>query len=397
MANLLWGNVYYQDQFAGVLSEEPGNRASFTYDPSYLSSAFPPIAFTLPKQIDAHISQLGLHPFFDNLVAEGWLEHAQTRILGKRIMSRLELLLAFGGDCAGAVSVRDPDPARYSGLMLDIEDPKERALFASQASLSGVQPKLALIKQGNKMVPAKINQLSTHIAKFPSRGHDNLVVNEYLTTLAFKALLPNDQCVELSIGEVKGINEQALIIKRFDRSNQERLHFEELNQLLGYPSKAKYNGSYKEMANWIHQVQEGQVTELYRLYTRILAGILLGNTDMHLKNFAMAYTNEGIELSPSYDQVSAVIYDYKTMALTIAGASNYPITDLKQKHILTLGTEFKLSKNVVMMAVTQLGQNLSNAKDAIAQSKLGTTTLKNILITQLEKRWNGTFALIGNH
>ena len=397
MANLLWGNVYYQDQFAGVLSEEPGNRASFTYDPSYLSSAFPPIAFTLPKQIDAHISQLGLHPFFDNLVAEGWLEHAQTRILGKRIMSRLELLLAFGGDCAGAVSVRDPDPARYSGLMLDIEDPKERALFASQASLSGVQPKLALIKQGNKMVPAKINQLSTHIAKFPSRGHDNLVVNEYLTTLAFKALLPNDQCVELSIGEVKGINEQALIIKRFDRSNQERLHFEELNQLLGYPSKAKYNGSYKEMANWIHQVQEGQVTELYRLYTRRLAGILLGNTDMHLKNFAMAYTNEGIELSPSYDQVSAVIYDYKTMALTIAGASNYPITDLKQKHILTLGTEFKLSKNVVMMAVTQLGQNLSNAKDAIAQSKLGTTTLKNILITQLEKRWNGTFALIGNH
>ena len=72
MANLLWGKVYYQNHFAGFLREEPGERASFIYDESYLSAGHPAIAYTLPLQPEPHISNIGLHPFFDNLVAEGW-------------------------------------------------------------------------------------------------------------------------------------------------------------------------------------------------------------------------------------------------------------------------------------------------------------------------------------
>ncbi len=32
MAKLLWGKVYYQDQFAGYLRQEPGERYTFQYD-----------------------------------------------------------------------------------------------------------------------------------------------------------------------------------------------------------------------------------------------------------------------------------------------------------------------------------------------------------------------------
>ena len=48
MANLLWGNVYYQDRFAGVLRQEPGERMSFTYDEHYLAGRHPSIAPSLP-------------------------------------------------------------------------------------------------------------------------------------------------------------------------------------------------------------------------------------------------------------------------------------------------------------------------------------------------------------
>src|ERR1700687_615377 len=111
MAAALWGKVYYNDAFAGELRQEPGGRCVFTYDAAYLEAGHLAIAFTLPRQAPPHISEQGLHPFFDNLVAEGWLRNAQARALKVSPENRFALLLAFGHDCAGAVSVIDPAPA----------------------------------------------------------------------------------------------------------------------------------------------------------------------------------------------------------------------------------------------------------------------------------------------
>lgn len=396
MAKLLWGNVYYKNVLAGFLSEEINQQISFVYNDNYLNSANPPISYTLPLQVGPHIN-VGLHPFFDNLVAEGWLEHAQTRLLGKRIVSRFELLLTFGYDCAGAVSILDPDPVGLSQAMLDMQDPKDIAILNNRASLSGVQPKLTIIEENGKFIPSKINELSTHIAKFPSQGHADLVINEYLTTLAFKKLLPKDNVVDLWIGEVKGFDEPALIIKRFDRSNGERIHFEEFNQLLGKMSTDKYNASHKDMADFLANTKGCLPAEAYSLYGRILAGFLLGNTDMHLKNFALFSTNVGMRLTPSYDQVSASLYDYKTLALSLGGVNNLAIGDLKTKHIITLGEEFSLPKGAINMLVKQLGKNKEAAKQAIFEAKINQVKLKDQLINMIEKRWNGTFALIGQH
>lgn len=73
MAASLWGKVYYSDLFAGELRQEPGGRCVFTYDAAYLAADHPSIAFTLPRRDAPHVCERGLHPFFDNLVAEGWL------------------------------------------------------------------------------------------------------------------------------------------------------------------------------------------------------------------------------------------------------------------------------------------------------------------------------------
>src|SRR5580704_3733754 len=119
MAAALWGKVYYNDSFAGELRQEPGGRCVFTYDPTYLAEGRSAIAFTLPCRAAPHICEQGLHPFFDNLVAEGWLRNAQARALKVDPNNRFALLLAFGHDCAGAVSVVDPAPIREPSLETD--------------------------------------------------------------------------------------------------------------------------------------------------------------------------------------------------------------------------------------------------------------------------------------
>ena len=91
---------------------------------------------------------------------------------------------------------------------------------------------------------------------------------------------------------IAGLDEPALLIKRFDRGADGRIHFEEFNQLLMRSSRTKYEGAHKDMAEFILHTEGCLPTQAYLLYRRILAGFLLGNTDMHLKNFAMFHTQE---------------------------------------------------------------------------------------------------------
>jgi len=150
------------------------------------------------------------------------------------------------------------------------------------------------------------------------------------------------------------------------------------------------------MADFILTTDGCLPTQAYLLYRRILAGLLLGNTDMHLKNFAMFHTDAGLRLTPSYDQVAASLYNYKTLALKIAGSKDQPIGDLKLRHLMRLGKEFGLSPAAINMAAQGIEKQIEAAKDAIQNAPFGESGFKDNLIKLIGKRWNGTFALIGN-
>lgn len=399
MAELLWGKVYFKDKFVGFLREEPGERYSFKYDESYLESSPVPISMSLPLVTTPYISEGRLHPYFDNLVSEGWLASAQSRLLGKRSVKRFELLLAFGFDCIGAISIIDPEPSAFSDNLIVVDDPREVAMQVSRASLSGVQAKLALVKRGKKYFPASNKELSTHIAKFPSREFPDLVENEYLSSLAFKTFLNRDQLVDLSVGYVEGVEEEALIIKRFDRAvvkdGVERIHFEEFSQLLGRYADAKYEGNYEEMAEFIGSRKYVSTMDLYLLFQRIVVGLLIGNTDMHFKNFAMIHEAGGLKLAPIYDQVCSILYGYRNSALGIGNAKNLRMSDLKAKHIVQLGEKFQLSREVVANLISELGSKLEKVKDKIVSEKVGSELLRQNIIQNIEKQWKITFASIG--
>jgi len=399
MATALWGKVYYNQIYAGELRQEPGGRCVFTYDPTYLEGSSPAIAYTLPRRKEPYISEQGLHPFFDNLVAEGWLRNAQARALKVDTGNRFALLLAFGHDCAGAVSVIDPAP--LGKLSIDTGDAVANAALASRASLSGIQPKLLAIQDGKRFRPARGDEISTYIAKRPSGTLRDIVENEFLTTVANAALLPDDVIADVQIGSLEGLgDEKVLLVKRFDRlSSGAKRHFEEFNQLLGKRSgDDKYEASYEDMARFIQGTPGCTPVDAWRLYRRVLVCFLTGNTDAHLKNFAMFHTRDGLRLTPAYDLVAAALYpDFKSLALAI-GNANLLLADLKPKHLVSLGAAYGLDNDLLRETFEKLDGRRKAAEKVVtdAAQKIGADALGKNLLELMERRWNGSFASAGH-
>jgi serine/threonine-protein kinase HipA len=398
MAASLWGKVYYDDLFAGQLSQEPGGRCVFAYDPAYLAARNPSIAFTLPRQAAPHICEQGLHPFFDNLVAEGWLRNAQARALKVDPSNRFALLLAFGHDCAGAVAIIDPAPIAEPSV--DLGDSTAIAALASRASLSGVQRKLLAVREGDAYRPARRDETSTFIAKLPSGPLHDIVENEFLTTAAWRALLPDDEVAESEIADLEVVSERALMVKRFDRlPSGAKRHFEEFNQLLGKRSgDDKYEASYDDMARFILKTPGCTPVDAWRLFRRILVCFLTGNTDAHLKNFAMFHGKDGLRLTPSYDLVAAALYpDYRHIALAVGNAANLELGALAPKHIVGLSVTFGLGKSVLIEAIEVLDRRRKAAEKAVvgAAKRIGEEQLGNRLLDFMERRWNRSFKSIG--
>lgn len=397
MAKSLWGKVYFKNTYAGRLQEEPGGRCIFTYDKSYLERRHPKISYSLPLSDKPFISESGLHPFFDNLIAEGWLAKAQAKALGVNPKNRFALLLGFGEDLAGAVSIVDPEPVEQKHLK-HLDDVTSAALN-TRASLSGIQRKLLIKKEGKLYRPVRPGELSTHIAKFASGNLSELLEIEYLSTLAIKELLPKDDIVDAKMTQISEIKEHALIIPRFDRtpSGKRSDHFEEFNQLLEHASgDDKYNGSYEDMARFIKTTPECISVEIIRLFKRILSCLLIGNTDAHFKNFAMFHTRDGLRLTPAYDLVASALYpEFQSIALSVGGTKDLNIGALKAKHILALGRGFYIADDEIMNIIGELGNHLSRSLESIVNSPIGSLGIRKKLTQKMEARWNGSFISIG--
>jgi len=98
------GRVSLSGQAVGVL-EETRNGSKFTYDTAWLArSDAVPISPTLPLRTLPFESD-GLHPFFDNLLPEGFLDEASRRGTHVAEHDRFGLLLHVGADTIGAVEV----------------------------------------------------------------------------------------------------------------------------------------------------------------------------------------------------------------------------------------------------------------------------------------------------
>lgn len=99
--------VRLDGQFVGWLTEREGGRAgtTFAYDANWLARADAvPISLTMPLRAEPYASR-GLHPFFENLLPEGWLLELTTQKLKIPKDDAFGILAATCADCIGAVEI----------------------------------------------------------------------------------------------------------------------------------------------------------------------------------------------------------------------------------------------------------------------------------------------------
>jgi serine/threonine-protein kinase HipA len=100
------GEVFYNDVFAGVLTETDDGEYTFTYDDNYIQQHPDQlITFTMPVRENPY-SENRLFPFFDGLIPEGWLLDIASKSWKINLNDRMGLLLACCQNCIGAVDIK---------------------------------------------------------------------------------------------------------------------------------------------------------------------------------------------------------------------------------------------------------------------------------------------------
>ena len=100
---------------------------------------------------------------------------------------------------------------------------------------------------------------------------------------------------------------------------------EDFSQLLGLSRDTKYSASMEKVALVIDNFCTFPVIEKIKLFRLTLVNFLIGNEDMHLKNFSLIARDGKVELSPAYDILNTCIAPARPqeqIALPIMGKKN---------------------------------------------------------------------------
>ncbi|MDO8713992.1 MAG: HipA domain-containing protein [Polynucleobacter sp.] len=341
-----------------------------------------------------------LPAYFQNLLPEAHNRDRLARQRGCAPEDDFELLAAAGHDLMGAVevspipkgeSVSDSVRLWHTALGLDIvsnaivEAPVEDA-----ASLPGVITKFSAVMDGRRYVVKRHGVAGSTILKLPSTRHLDLVQNEFTGFRLARSL--GLECAEATIVSKSDVDlpeeipfEQVLAVKRFDRGpDGQRIHMEEFAQILNYEPRHKYGKGietdYVVMLKILDRLSNNPTKDTQEFVNRLVFFILMGNTDAHLKNWAVTYKN-GItpELAPIYDPVCVTAFfkgvpaqdyalnraiDHKVKELQWEGLEAI----LKAAGLLRAERKIAIAKELVLKAKDEWPEILKDAPDSVNES-----------------------------
>lgn len=319
-------NVMLYGEPIGTLTRVEGDRTLFAFNDDYVGDpGRPTLSLGFKDSLGQLITgfkpvQTKVMPFFSNLLPEG---HLRTYLAERASVNpdrEFFLLWVLGKDLPGAVTIEPADgeawpPGTDEDVKTADEDPQENAL---RFSLAGVQLKFSAVNEasGGLTIPAK-GIGGSWIVKLPSREFEHVPENEYsMMTLARLVGIDVPPIKLVDVGAIKNLPEgidnlkgQALAIERFDRlSDGTQVHIEDFAQIFGVYPRDKYKkASYMNIASVIGaESSDGDIAEFIR---RLTFNTLIGNADMHVKNWSMFYPDRrNAVLSPAYDFVATIAY-----------------------------------------------------------------------------------------
>jgi serine/threonine-protein kinase HipA len=325
MADVTVLNVLLYGEPIGTLTRVSGDRTLFAFNEDYIADDNRPVlGLGFKDQLGGLITefkptQTKVMPFFANLLPEGHMRTYLAERAGVNPARDFFLLWVLGSDLPGAITIRPADGEAWPpDTDDDADDEHDRHENALRFSLAGVQLKFSAIDEarGGLSIPAK-GVGGSWIVKLPSREFAGVPENEYsMMTLArlIGMDVPALHLVDVDairnlpdgIGVLQG---QALAIQRFDRLDDgSAVHIEDFAQVFGVYPREKYNkASARNIASVIGI--EGSDDDIAEFIRRLTFNTLIGNADMHLKNWSLIYPDRRhAALAPAYDFVSTIPY-----------------------------------------------------------------------------------------
>ena len=241
-------------------------------------------------------------------------------------------------------------------------------------------------------VPGVQKKLSLHLS---SDLNARLTIVDYPTGYILKpqteefANMPEFEDLAMRLAEIMGIqtvphalikmnDEYAYITKRIDREiteNQTRLYaMEDFCQLSYRLTQDKYKGSYEQCGRLIKKYSTTPGLDLSELFLRVAGSFIMGNSDMHLKNFSLKETEPGnreFQLSKAYDMLPVNVImpeDKEQLALTINGKKR----NVHKKEFPILAESCGISRNAAERMIGKICSTESKLLKAVDESYLST-------------------------
>ncbi|MFL0694482.1 MAG: type II toxin-antitoxin system HipA family toxin [Agrobacterium tumefaciens] len=265
--------------------------------------------------------KIKLMPYFSNLLPEGHLRRYLADRADIHIDREFFLLWVLGQDLPGAITVVPADGEEWpdeAHNILEGEAAKEAAEDAMRFSLAGVQLKFSAVQSasGGLTIPTS-GVGGNRIVKLPSREFANVPENEFSMMSLARMVGINVPAIGLidvrSIGNlpdgIEKIGQQAFVIERFDRNEDGSVtHIEDFAQVFNvYPEDKYKKASYRNLISVV--ASESDQDDVAEFIRRLTFNVLIGNGDMHLKNWSLIYPDRrNARLAPAYDFVSTIPY-----------------------------------------------------------------------------------------
>lgn len=275
---------------------------------------------------------------------------------------------------------------RLHPLDLNMHELRQEAIErAGKMSVQGVQRKLSAQLKISEERFAIVDQKGHYILKPQSESYPELPENEAITMTLAASIKLEVPVHGLIYGKDKSLT---YFIKRFDRTGRnKKLALEDFAQLSGEDRHTKYNSSMEKVINIINQFCTFPKIEFVKFFKLTLFNFLIGNEDMHLKNFSLITRENKIMLSPAYDLLNTTILLKNTkeeIALPLNGKKN----NLSKSDLFDyLATEkLQLNQNIINAVFKEIEIAIPQWKEMIGHSFLSENMQKKYL-QLLEKRW----------
>jgi serine/threonine-protein kinase HipA len=334
--------VHLHGSRIGVINRLAGDRQIFAFEQDYIDNEErPTLGLSFKGRTGGLVTTSSpvlrrVPPFFSNVLPEGHLREYLAKLAGVNPEREFFLLAVLGADLPGAIVVTPLDGDAEEDGNDDDDDDVNREYGRSHDgvlhfSLAGVQLKFSAVMEASGGLTIRASGTGgSWIVKLPSHSFPSVPENEFvMLELARRAgiAVPDSRLVVTS--EIEGLPEEAralgrnsLAVQRFDRAaGGTPVHMEDLAQVFGlYPHDKYHFRSYANIASvlWAEAGEEA-VTEFVR---RLVFSVVIGNGDMHLKNWSLLYPDlRNPILSPAYDFVATLPYiPNDQLALTFGGS-----------------------------------------------------------------------------